>query len=126
MLLGGVMHYGAEHFVSSWFERALIVRDILKITKARLKREPSLRDQFKGEPDAKEWLCGVRLPEIYKLFSGKKFSLSRSSNRLNETGGMGFVLAAHEAMGLGKLGAATVSTHWNKAKKRRARQHGRI
>jgi hypothetical protein len=46
MLLGGVMHYGAEHFVSSWFERALIVRDILKIAKARLKREPSLGDQF--------------------------------------------------------------------------------
>lgn len=108
----------AAQAVRQWLEAAPDVRDLLKEAKKSLaKQERVIR--------AKERLCGFVLPQIYQEFSGRRFGISKEKDgsTIRETGGIGFVMAAHEAIGLGEISAEAIKSHWANAKKR-ARQEG--
>lgn len=59
-------------------------------------------------------LCGETLPNLYEKFSGKRFVVAKdkTGERAQDKGGVAFVIAAHQLMGLGKLSPETIKSHW--------------
>lgn len=110
MSLGGGQLYGATDVVERWFQVAAVMNELVRRAQKTMDVETKPL-QGQGEPGAKEWLIGKRLPEIYEAFSGKKFGKSKQGDKLTNTGGLAFVAHNHRAIGLGPIALETIVSH---------------
>jgi hypothetical protein len=107
------MRKGSASFaVSNWFNSAAVIRGLLIDARKSLEKE--------GRSRAKEELCGFTLPLLYERYSGERFTIPRARD-VGKVPSVAFVKAAHKAIGLGEIGAETIRSHWQKARRRNAK-----
>jgi hypothetical protein len=114
--------YGASEAFDRWFETTPVVLKALREAQGRLRPNPNQVDKGRGDKAAKQWLCGMRLPDIYKRFSGRDFGITKDGDRVMETTGVAFVNAALQAIGLERLSPETIKSH--EYQQRRGRRQG--